>query len=397
MAIQLKHLRSGVANSVPTTVQMDLGQIAMNYLDERLFIKNTAGEIVVVASAAAVTRSMNSVNSVNTINPDANGALTLTPADIGQYGVPPLDVNSKIPTQYLPEALVGSVVYIGTWNAATDTPALPDPTTVKGNYYVVSTAGTQFGLDYGVGDWAISNGVEWQKVDAADSVTSVAGKTGAVVLAADDIASGTFTAARLGATPGNNLVLSTSGTGVPTWVAPSTFVGVTSVGLSLPAEFTVSNSPVTGTGTLTAVKATQTANTVWSGPTTGANAAPTFRALVSDDIPALDAAKITTGTFPAARLGATPGNSLVLTTSGTGVPTWAAAPAAGVTSVGMTVPATLLAVSGSPVTSTGTLAVTLPARAANLVFAGPASGANAAPAFRSLVQDDIPTLDEGEF
>lgn len=62
---------------------------------------------------------------------------------------------------------------------------------------------------------------------------------------------------------------------------------VTSVGLSLPAIFTVSNSPVTSSGTLTAVLATENANKVWAGPTTGADAAPTFRALVAADIPAL--------------------------------------------------------------------------------------------------------------
>lgn len=62
---------------------------------------------------------------------------------------------------------------------------------------------------------------------------------------------------------------------------------VTSVGLALPAEFTVSGSPVTTTGTLTGTKATQTANTVWAGPTIGAAAQPAFRALVVADIPSL--------------------------------------------------------------------------------------------------------------
>jgi hypothetical protein len=61
---------------------------------------------------------------------------------------------------------------------------------------------------------------------------------------------------------------------------------VTSVGLSLPGIFTISGSPVTGSGTLTATLATQTANLVWAGPTGGAAAAPTFRALVAADLPA---------------------------------------------------------------------------------------------------------------
>lgn len=60
---------------------------------------------------------------------------------------------------------------------------------------------------------------------------------------------------------------------------------VTSVGLSLPAEFAVSGSPVTTTGTLTGTKATQSANTVWAGPTSGGVAQPAFRALVAADLP----------------------------------------------------------------------------------------------------------------
>jgi len=71
---------------------------------------------------------------------------------------------------------------------------------------------------------------------------------------------------------------------------------VSSVGLSLPSIFTVTNSPVVSTGTLTATLATQTANTVFAGPTTGTAAAPTFRALVAGDIPALSYAPATSGT-----------------------------------------------------------------------------------------------------
>ena len=61
---------------------------------------------------------------------------------------------------------------------------------------------------------------------------------------------------------------------------------VTSVGLSLPALFSVTGSPVTTTGTLAATLATQSANQVLAGPTTGAAAAPAFRALVAGDLPA---------------------------------------------------------------------------------------------------------------
>lgn len=66
---------------------------------------------------------------------------------------------------------------------------------------------------------------------------------------------------------------------------------VTSVGLSLPSFITVTNSPVTGSGTLTGTLASQTANTVFIAPD-GTAGSPTFRTLVANDIPSLTAAKI---------------------------------------------------------------------------------------------------------
>ena len=78
---------------------------------------------------------------------------------------------------------------------------------------------------------------------------------------------------------------------------------VTSVGLSLPSILTVTVSPVTTAGTLTATLTSQTAGTVLASPTTGADAAPTFRALEATDIPSLAASKITSGAVALARGG----------------------------------------------------------------------------------------------
>jgi len=63
-----------------------------------------------------------------------------------------------------------------------------------------------------------------------------------------------------------------------------------------------------------------------------------------------------------------------------------------VTSVGLALPISVFTVSGSPVTVSGTLTGTLIAQTANTVWAGPPSGAAAAPTFRALVAGDIPTL-----
>ena len=71
---------------------------------------------------------------------------------------------------------------------------------------------------------------------------------------------------------------------------------VTSVALALPGSlFSISGSPVTTSGTLTGSFTNQSANTVFAGPSTGSAAAPTFRALVSADIPAINLASSSHG------------------------------------------------------------------------------------------------------
>lgn len=65
-----------------------------------------------------------------------------------------------------------------------------------------------------------------------------------------------------------------------------------------------------------------------------------------------------------------------------------------VTSVAATVPAEL-SVSGSPITTSGTLAFSWANQSANLIFAGPSSGGAAAPAFRAAVIADLGFVKRG--
>lgn len=71
---------------------------------------------------------------------------------------------------------------------------------------------------------------------------------------------------------------------------------VTSVGLSLPASlFQVTGSPVTTTGTLTGTLINQNQNSVFAGPSGGGAGLPTFRPLVSADLPTVQPAQGGTG------------------------------------------------------------------------------------------------------
>lgn len=87
-------------------------------------------------------------------------------------------------------------------------------------------------------------------------------------------------------TGGNGQVLKSNGAGADvSWATVSGVGTVTSVGLTAPGQFSVANSPITAAGTLALSWQNQTANTVLAGPSSGAAAAPTFRALVGDDLP----------------------------------------------------------------------------------------------------------------
>ena len=193
---------------------------------------------------------------------------------------------------------------------------------------------------------------------------------------------------------------------------------VTSVGLAMPTQFAVTNSPVTNAGTLTAAWNTQQINYFLAGPSSGAGAVPTFRALTTTDIPSLGYVTSVTGTSPVASSGgATPAISLAASYGDTqnpyasktanyvlaapngsaGVPTFRALTTADipalsyVTSVALALPS-IMSVSGSPVPSSGTLTGALTTQAVNTIFAGPSSGASAVPTFRALTTADIPAI-----
>jgi len=81
--------------------------------------------------------------------------------------------------------------YQGVWNASTNSPLLTSGVGSKGEYYVVNVAGStdlDGETDWNVGDWAIFNGVTWQKIDNSEGVSSVFNRVGAVTSAESDYA-----------------------------------------------------------------------------------------------------------------------------------------------------------------------------------------------------------------
>jgi hypothetical protein len=109
-------------------------------------------------------------------------------------GVASLDGGGKVPVTQLPSSVM---TYEGTFDASA-TPAAPllngDVGADAGMVYLASVAGSyNFGagaISFAIGDWAIYNGTIWEKSVNSNSVVSVNGFTGVVVLDSDDIAEG---------------------------------------------------------------------------------------------------------------------------------------------------------------------------------------------------------------
>ena len=212
----------------------------------------------------------------------------------------------------------GGLSYQGTWNASTNTPTLASGTGTNGYYYVVGTSGSTNldGIsDWVAGDWALFNGTIWQKIDQTNLVSSVNGQTGAVSLTTSNISEGsnlyyTDARARSALSAGTGISYNSS-TGTITNSAPDQTVALTAgTGISTSGtypNFTITNSAPDQTVALTG-----------SGTVSISGTYPNFTITGADQY------------------------------QGT------------VTSVAMTVP-TGLSVSGTPITSTGTLAVTFAA------------------------------------
>jgi uncharacterized protein YaiE (UPF0345 family) len=123
----------------------------------------------IVISSGAKVRELEGVIT------GASGILSSVPYG-GANGVATLDSSGKVPVYQLPASVV---TYLGTWNAATNTPTLTNGTGDAGDMYLCNVAGTvNFGagpITFAVGDWVLYGSGTWQKSNGQNgTVTSVA-------------------------------------------------------------------------------------------------------------------------------------------------------------------------------------------------------------------------------
>jgi hypothetical protein len=130
-------------------------------------------------------------------------------------GVATLDGAGKLVSAQIPASLLGALNYQGTWNAATNTPALVSGTGTKGFFYKVAVAGSTAvdGISqWNVGDSIVFDGTAWDKIDGvANEVLSVAGRTGVIVLTGADLADGSVALGKLAAIAAATIIGSIAG------------------------------------------------------------------------------------------------------------------------------------------------------------------------------------------
>lgn len=185
------------------------------------------------------------VRGLNGVITGTTGVLSSLPINVAN-GIPQLDSSGKILVSQLPNSVME---FLGTWNAATNTPTLANGTGNAGDVYLCNVAGTvNFGagpIAFIVGDYVVYSGSTWERSGGAvGTVTSVAasitgnsvGLTGSPITTAGTLAF---------AFAGTNLqYINGAGnlTAFPTLI--------TSIGLSMPSAFSVANSPLTANGTI---------------------------------------------------------------------------------------------------------------------------------------------------
>lgn len=327
------------------------GTIALTLGTELQGLSALASNGVVVRTAAGTyaSRSVVSGNGTITItNPlgtAGNIGLDLTTTGTsGTYRSVTTDVYGRVTAGTNPTTLAGYGITdainisekgaangVATLDAGGKLPTSQLPAIAVNDTFVVGSEAAMLALTAQVGDMAVRTDAGHTYVLAAEPATVLANWT--------------------------QLLDGTTGT-------------VTSVAATAPATgLTISGSPITTTGTLVFALANDLA---------------ALEALGSVGI----AVRTAADTWATRTLIAGAGISITNPSGGSGNITIAATSAGTVTSVGLSAPS-FLAVSGSPVTTSGTLALSLATQSTGTFFAGPVSGGAAQPTFRTVAIDEM--------
>lgn len=280
------------------------------------------GNIVVTAAAGTLTgatlaanvlaSSLTSVGTLATLTVTAPIVGSITGASASTSG------NAATATALATPRAINGVNFDGTAAITVTSATLTTPRAINGVNFdgsaaitVTAAAGTLTGA-------TLASNVLASSLTSTGTLTGGATGAGFTLAVGTSTISGVVPAANLGSgTPDNTKYLRGDGA----WIVGGSG-SVTSVAMTAPsAVITVGGSPITTTGTLALSFATQVKNLVWAGPTTGADAAPTFRTVVNADLPltgvvAATYPKVTVNTAGVVTAGAA---QITLTTDVTGI------------------------------------------------------------------------------
>lgn len=211
-AKQLADAKQSAINSAKVTIQTSNGITGGSTTPGNSFTLSGV-------NASKTTRGVVRIATQAEVNGGSSNDSVVTPMTLrkgGDNGVASLDANGKIILSQIPDAVYGNVLYGGNLTEFTDEDlaasvsissslrarlGLADTVTtitianatsssitgeygyasLEGVYFICEAAGS-WGLtgSFEVGDWMISTGTSWQKVDNTDAVKSVNGQIGDV-------------------------------------------------------------------------------------------------------------------------------------------------------------------------------------------------------------------------
>jgi hypothetical protein len=153
----------------------------------------------VYTSETLLNIAVNGKGLITSANPTTSGdicsTLGYTPENVANKSTcTSLGVsNTLYPTQlavktYVDNATAGGIILQGNWNANTNTPDITGTTTTGWAWRVDVAGTTNLGgiTDWQVGDLAVKSATGWVKIDNTENVTSVFGRFGAIVATTGD-------------------------------------------------------------------------------------------------------------------------------------------------------------------------------------------------------------------
>lgn len=189
----------------------DIPSITLSKISD---VTATATEVNVLDGITASTAELNYVDGVTSnIQTQLNNKLDKKPDGTNNL----IDSGNKVALTYMPDVVLGQMLYAGTvvpstgvatltTNAKTklgttsdtitltnDTTAITGYTANEGNYYLCSADGTFASISFLVGDWLVATSAGWKKIDNTDAVTGVKGnaestyRIGNVNITADNV------------------------------------------------------------------------------------------------------------------------------------------------------------------------------------------------------------------